>query len=314
MKKIKCLSTLLRIVTIALAIIAPFSKPSLAADKSATIEKHNLSLPTPWGPLLVNLSIKLGADKVVTLTGEVTNGTDRAWRIVSFEPVLLDKDGNKISRDISDSIMDGPLSAFSLAKSGTSPLLSILGQPFTFREVSWKKVSDLRLQYNEVYSHFDYRYVFTLVKPSLSQDLTYEDELVGLQFSVEDNGIHFSLQNKADSALVLDWDKASYVDFSGQSHRVIHTGVRLMDRDKSQASTLIPPTARIEDEFFPVDNISWESGIGERVGDWTQAPLIQPTKDPVGYKGGSFSIYFPLKVGDKEKNYLFTILIQDVVI
>jgi hypothetical protein len=172
MRKNECLSTLLRIVTIAVAIIALFSKPSLAGNKSTPIERSNLSLSTAYGPLIVNLSITPDSFQIPTLTGDVTNGTDRAWRMVSFKIVLLDKNGNELPTDITV----GAVQAQELKKNGTSVLTDLVNRPFTFNGVPWKKVSNLRVQFDAEHSYYDSQYVFALVKPRVSQDLTYEDE------------------------------------------------------------------------------------------------------------------------------------------
>jgi hypothetical protein len=178
MRKSECLSILLRVVTIAVAIIVLFSKPSLAADKSTSIEKSNLSVSTPYGPLILNLSIKEDSlRRIPALTGDVTNGTDRAWRIVSFKIVLLDKKGNELPTDITE----GTAQTQELKKNGTSALTD-LGSPITFYGVPWKKVSDLRVQFDGKYSYYDSTYVLALVKPPSSHDLTYEDELIKMQF------------------------------------------------------------------------------------------------------------------------------------
>ena len=62
-----------------------------------------------------------------------------------------------------------------------------------------------------------------------------------------------SLNNKTDNPIKIDWNQVSYVDISGMSHRIIHSGVKYIGRENPQSPTIIPPTAKIADIVFPTD-------------------------------------------------------------
>jgi hypothetical protein len=102
----------------------------------------------------------------------------------------------------------------------------------------------------------------------------------------------------------LDWDQMAYVDLDGSSHRVIHKGVRLMQKDAPQPPSTVAPGSSVEDFLYPSDKVSWDSSIGE----WMEAPIWPSMQSP----GQTFGIFMPIAVNGNVKNYLFTIKIADV--
>ena len=161
------------------------------------------------------------------------------------------------------------------------------------------------------------RYVFTLVKPAKSKQLRYQDSAISVSFSVEQSQISFTLRNRTSSPLKLDWSQVSYVDCSGKAHKVMHSGVRYVERNSAQPPTVIPPGANIDDLIAPSDYVSetskdLSSGMREVVGYWQHDALFPGGRDAVSYKGKTFSVFMPLYVKGKLKNYMFTFKIADV--
>jgi hypothetical protein len=86
--------------------------------------------------------------------------------------------------------------------------------------------------------------------------------------------------------------------------------MRIVERDKPQPETVIPATAKWDDLIAPVDYVTWESSIR----DWQTQPLLPPSQSAPAYKGKTFSVFLPVEIDGKQKNYLFTFQIADVVI
>jgi hypothetical protein len=149
-------------------------------------------------------------------------------------------------------------------------------------------------------------YVFALVKPKESDRLALEDDSIRIAFAVVESQIQFSLQNKTESPIEINWDQSAFIDFSAQSHRVIHAGIKWNDREKPQAPAIVPPTARISDIIYPADYAEWSGS------DWLHKPVVPPAE--LAYKGQTFSVFMPLKINGEVKNYLFTIKVADVLI
>jgi hypothetical protein len=61
-----------------------------------------------------------------------------------------------------------------------------------------------------------------------------EDHLMRIIWAGPDDQLGFNLLNKSGSPVRILWDDAAYVDITGQSRRVIHSGVKLVDRNSPQ--------------------------------------------------------------------------------
>jgi len=98
--------------------------------------------------------------------------------------------------------------------------------------------------------------------------------------------------NPTDSLLTVLWDESAMVLPGGESARVIHTGVRIIDKAAPQAPTAIAPHSRTTEavwpashvttsEYFPTSSISLRNNCtislyltiqdasGKKVENWT---------------------------------------------
>jgi len=71
-------------------------------------------------------------------------------------------------------------------------------------------------------------------------------------------GIQFS--NRTQEAIEVDWNRTVLVDANGHTHKVIHRGVRLVDRESLLPPSVVPSGSTLEDFVFPTDLITYESG------------------------------------------------------
>lgn len=86
-----------------------------------------------------------------------------------------------------------------------------------------------------------------------------EDQLLRIIWNGPDVQLGFDLLNKADIPVKVVWDEAAYVDIGGQTHRVIHDGVKLTDRNSPQPPSVIPSKGRLNDMVYPRDNVSYSN-------------------------------------------------------
>jgi len=155
-----------------------------------------------------------------------------------------------------------------------------------------------------------FEYTIKVTAPKASTTSNFEDVNIVADFSLFDKAIAVKIKNKTASAIEVNWDSVSFVDINGKSNRVIHTGIRLMDRDKPQAPSVIPPGAALEDEITPVDNIRFESG---QYGGWKIDPLMPPLdENQQKYVGKTLSVFMPLEINGKKKEYNFKIEITGI--
>ena len=142
-------------------------------------------------------------------------------------------------------------------------------------------------------------YKISMLKPMKAPSPEFKDENITATFFVMDSQISFDLVNNTDKGIKINWDEVAYIDPTGQSMRVIHNGIKLIDRNAPQAPTFIPPMARINDIIIPSENISYVSG---QYGGWKESDLF-PGKDKSIYTGAEFGIYFPLEIKGEKKEY-----------
>jgi hypothetical protein len=279
----------------------------VASAKDAPIVLPAQTIPSGFGNFqLSDISVFKDGGKW-HLSGTVTNQTDRAWRHLSFRLNLLDKNGRDIS--LTASLVD-QLSVKDVAKGATAALADrVGGTPVEFNLWDGKPAA-VKISFLPGESYYDSRYVFRLMKPVQSVGLTFEDDVLSAAFDINHLQLGFTLRNKSDEPIEIYWDKASYVDTNGNSHRVIHKGVKLADRDAPQATTMIPPSAKWDDFVVPSDSVEWLSIIH----DWTNHPMLPPTQRAITVKGKTFSLFLPVSIGGKQKNLMFTFEIADVVI
>ena len=132
----------------------------------------------------------------------------------------------------------------------------------------------------------------------------YEDDYIDIAWFVASKEFHFELRNKSGHTIKINWDDISYVDISGSVGRVMHSGVKYVDRNNSQPSTTIPKNASISDILLPTDNVYYVSG---QYGGWFEKYLI-----PCVYsKQENYDLLAPLNVG-KKMSILMPIMIENV--
>ena len=153
------------------------------------------------------------------------------------------------------------------------------------------------------------KYIFMMTKPKVNKDLYFEDDFFGVSFSISKEQVGYVLYNKTSNPIKIDWNQVSFVDVLGNSHKVMHSGIKYIDRINPQAPTVIPPTAKLEDIIFPIDYVDYVSGA---YGVWRELPLFPEAPKAKLFKGKSFSVFMPLEINEVIKNYLFTFKIDDI--
>lgn len=274
--------------------------PLFAKGRKPLVEKQSVEVKTAYGKFVFSeLQIERNNIDEWVLAGSAANETDRSWRYVKFGVQLLGEDGRPVH--------DGTFTMDQFRKGQTSPIKDVTGssQGATLGFAERKtRVSDFSITFLQSDSVFDFKYVISMIKPQPSDDLSYEDSDVVIRFTPGDlkligSQLHFSLENKTDSPITVPWDKISYVDWSRGSHRVIHEGVRLIDRDKPQAVSTVAPTARLDDLIYPADYVD------------ADVPFL-PLREPNTVVGATFSVFMPLEIKGHEKNFLFTFRVERV--
>ena len=262
---------------------------------------HEKSLPAEEGIFLMrDFSILPGDVLGSKIVGNVVNKTGKDWISASFAVDLFDRSGNKLATTL--------FTISNLNKEQAKPI-GILGDGERLYAIkNPDQISAFDLHFRG--GLYPAKYVFLLVKPTESRELIFRDGQLDIQFSPSQKQISFTLHNNTAGPVKVDWNSAAYVDVLGQSHKVMHSGVKFIDREKSQVPSVVPPGASISDMVFPADYISYTSG---KYGGWSEELIFPHAPKAKDYKGQSFSVFLPIEVNGTVKNYHFTFRIEDVL-
>lgn len=139
------------------------------------------------------------------------------------------------------------------------------------------------------------------------QKYRYEDDYINIVWFVGYKQFDFSLTNKTDHTIKINWDDISYVDMNGNVGRMMHSGVKYTDRNNIQPATSIPRKASVTDILLPTDNVYWASG---QYGGWRETPLIPYTYSNGGAEGKTMTILMPIMIENVQNDYTFEFLIS----
>jgi len=112
---------------------------------------------------------------------------------------------------------------------------------------------------------------------------TFQDSLVTAVLYVTTDAVNFQFENRTKHSIKIIWDEASFIDTDGTARRVMHKGVKYVDRNASQPPTVIPAKGRVADFAVPTDRVWYKEGT--YTGGWRIHGLIQPDRSYQRYEG-----------------------------
>ncbi|OGF65725.1 MAG: hypothetical protein A2Y62_06420 [Candidatus Fischerbacteria bacterium RBG_13_37_8] len=84
-------------------------------------------------------------------------------------------------------------------------------------------------------------------EPQITEKLIYEDDLIKIMWVPGKEAFSFMLENRTDKLLKILWEESSLITQAGESHRVIHAGVKFINQDQPMPPTMVPQKANIKD-------------------------------------------------------------------
>jgi hypothetical protein len=131
---------------------------------------------------------------------------------------------------------------------------------------------------------------------------TYEDEWVQIDFPFhawcnlrELKHLDFSLTNKLQNPLTINWDSCAFVDPGGDSCRVVHSGIKHGNTESHQVPSVVAGGADFTDMLLPTDNIHWDNSANNNVGAWKYIPLLEDW-----WKEETFEFKILLAIGPRD--------------
>ncbi|NIO48500.1 MAG: hypothetical protein GTN73_03535 [Candidatus Aminicenantes bacterium] len=154
----------------------------------------------------------------------------------------------------------------------------------------------------------------------------FEDEMIRILWMASPTELRFRLQNKTDHSIKIIWNDATYVCEKGKSHRVMHAGVKYINRNNPQQSSIVAGKGSITDFIYPADyaNYTYDRWVERplQAGGWIVKPLLpysQAGGDPqkllnnaTSYIDKTIQVLLPIKLEEVTYNYIFTFLVKDV--
>lgn len=150
-----------------------------------------------------------------------------------------------------------------------------------------------------------YEVMISLEGANINNNNVYEDGNIAVGFEpVLDTAISFAVNNKSEQTIRILWDETVFIDIDKSVSKVMHLGVKYIDRDKEMPPTIVPAGTRVKELVVPSKNIYYSSGSGWR----TRA--IVPTDNALGYDGKTISVFMPIMIGNEKTEYKFDFRIR----
>lgn len=134
----------------------------------------------------------------------------------------------------------------------------------------------------------------------------YEDDYIDIVWFVDSDRFNFDLKNKTNHTLRINWDDISYVNYSGQVKRVIHSGIKYIEKNSIQPATNIPKGANVVDILVPID--------GRIIPNVYRTPEeFNAENGAASYVGKILKIMMPIIIQNVQNDYTFTFKIEELL-
>lgn len=140
----------------------------------------------------------------------------------------------------------------------------------------------------------DIRYGETLVvADSTVTKYRYTDNLIDILIFAGEKNFEFVLKNISNSTIKVVWDEAAYIDYNGETSKIMHKGIKYSEREASQPASVIIKGAKLEDVAIPTKNVSYSSTLN----DWVTYDML--------LNRGLIKLMIPIQIKDVINEYVF---------
>lgn len=139
------------------------------------------------------------------------------------------------------------------------------------------------------------------IKTIEEKDVTqysFEDELIDITICGGFSQFNFKLKNKSQSSIKIVWDDAVFVDYSGSTSKVMHSGIKYSQREASQPASTIIRGASLEDTIVPTSNVRYSDDLKMWVTD-----SLYP--ENVTSEVKQIRLMLPIQIKDVVNEYVF---------
>lgn len=127
---------------------------------------------------------------------------------------------------------------------------------------------------------------------------SYVDDMVDILIFTTQTQFGFVLKNISDNTQKIIWDEAVYVDYNGNTSKIMHSGVKFSQREGEQPATTIIKGAKIEDIACPINNVRYSKILKKWVTDSMFPSKMELAVNPI-------KLMLPIQIKDVINEYIF---------
>lgn len=153
-----------------------------------------------------------------------------------------------------------------------------------------------------------------MVKTSVIDGNKYSDKNIDIEWFAERHTLPFKMKNKTNTSMKLIWDDMALKTYSSSS-RVIHKGIKLVDKEKEQTNNVVSQSSNYSDLLMPTNDVKFNSSPAHWSAPYVfgLAPLSpndsKGIEDMLRYK---MEILFTIKNNDITYEYVFFVSLSEV--
>lgn len=126
----------------------------------------------------------------------------------------------------------------------------------------------------------------------------YEDNFISIIILGTSKEFSFTLKNLSENTLKLIWNDAVFVDYTGRTSRVMHSGIKYSEREASQPASTIIRGASLDEIACPTSNVFYN----ENQKEW-DVHSMYPSRVSIDTK--QVQLMLPIQIKDVINEYIF---------
>lgn len=127
---------------------------------------------------------------------------------------------------------------------------------------------------------------------------SYEDNFISIIIFGSSKQFSFTLKNVSQNSLKLLWDDAVFVDYTGSTSKVMHSGIKYSQREASQPASTIIKGASLDDIACPTSNVRYSDVLKE----WVTESMYP---SGVSKETKQVQLMLPIQIKDVVNEYIF---------
>ncbi len=145
----------------------------------------------------------------------------------------------------------------------------------------------------------------------------YEDEYIDVTWHVDMESIRFSITNKTNHSLKINWNDVCFVDANNQVRHVTHSGYK--DLNNLQPMSMIPNGSTLTDCIIPEVRVYNYNHIGKKktyilpniYKQYKDTKELESTKQSAtSFVGKKITLVVPIIIKNVQNDYMFTFVVD----